>query len=131
VAKPTGAPPATACASSPAKRARSSVATFRPSITVALIPPAVWRIGAAGDHSFVTVGGVDVSADLQELVERRGALRARMLELRSESPEDHDGFLRTVDQLLAVSKRASGHGDGSDGERSDGDRSDGDRGDAD
>jgi hypothetical protein len=72
---------------------------------VALIPPAVWRIGAAGDHSFVTVGGVDVSADLQELVERRGALRARMLELRSDSPEDHDGFLRTVDQLLAVSNR--------------------------
>jgi hypothetical protein len=48
---------------------------------------------------------VDVSADLQELVDRRGALRARMLALRAESPDDHDGFLRTVDQLLAVSNR--------------------------
>jgi hypothetical protein len=28
-----------------------------------------------------------------------------MLELRAQSPEDHDGFLRTVDQLLAVSNR--------------------------
>jgi hypothetical protein len=43
--------------------------------------------------------------DLQELVARRGALKTRMLELRASSPDDHDGFLRTVDQLMAVSDR--------------------------
>ncbi len=48
---------------------------------------------------------MDGAPGLQELVERRGALRARMLQLRAESPDDHDGFLRTVDQLLAVSNR--------------------------
>ena len=36
-------------------------------------------------------------------MDRRAALRARMVELRASDPEDHDGFLRTVDQLLAVS----------------------------
>lgn len=41
--------------------------------------------------------------ELQALVDRRGALRARMVELRASDPDDHDGFLRTVDQLLAVS----------------------------
>lgn len=48
---------------------------------------------------------MDVAADLQELVDRRGALRDRMLELRRAAPDDHDGFLRAVDQLLAVSNR--------------------------
>jgi hypothetical protein len=43
--------------------------------------------------------------EIQELVERRGALRSRMVELRASTPEDHDGFLRTVDQLLAVSNQ--------------------------
>lgn len=38
-------------------------------------------------------------------MDRRGALRARMVELRANDPEDHDGFLRTVDQLLAVSNQ--------------------------
>lgn len=63
---------------------------------------------------------------LQTLVERRGALRAKMSALREESPEDHDGFLRTVDQLLAVSNEiidrlnppaapAEGSGAGGDG----------------
>lgn len=49
---------------------------------------------------------MDVSPEpqqLAELVDRRAALRARMVELRANDPEDHDGFLRTVDQLLAVS----------------------------
>jgi hypothetical protein len=32
-------------------------------------------------------------------------LKTRMLELRATSPDDHDGFLRTVDQLMAVSDR--------------------------
>lgn len=32
-------------------------------------------------------------------------LKSRMLELRANSPDDHDGFLRTVDQLMAVSDR--------------------------
>ncbi len=49
--------------------------------------------------------GVDGAEDLQALVARRGALKTRMLELRASSPDDHDGFLRTVDQLMAVSDR--------------------------
>ena len=53
--------------------------------------------------------------DLQALVDRRAALRARMVEMRASSPEDHEGFLRTVDQLLSVANeiidRLSGSGD--------------------
>jgi hypothetical protein len=48
---------------------------------------------------------VETGTDLDELVRRRGVLKTRMLELRANSPDDHDGFLRTVDQLMAVSDR--------------------------
>jgi hypothetical protein len=48
---------------------------------------------------------VETGTDLDELVRRRGMLKSRMLELRATSPDDHDGFLRTVDQLMAVSDR--------------------------
>lgn len=48
---------------------------------------------------------METGTDLDELVRRRGMLKSRMLELRANSPDDHDGFLRTVDQLMAVSDR--------------------------
>jgi hypothetical protein len=48
---------------------------------------------------------VETGTDLDELVRRRGMLKTRMLELRANAPDDHDGFLRTVDQLMAVSDR--------------------------
>lgn len=48
---------------------------------------------------------MEVDEEVTTLVARRAALKTRMLELRTASPDDHDGFLRVVDQLMAVCER--------------------------